>query len=99
MSIGWLVALAWSVLMSLVWFIFTPAVLSWTGLAVVGVVTWFALAAALSAAEGSSRSRSVAQVIADTEAEPALAVVSVSARPGLWPGPRSDNRIKGVRAL
>ncbi len=98
MTIRWMVALAWAVLMSLIWVIFTPAVLSWAGLAVVGLLLWFALSAALSLAMRSSGRRSVAQVIADTEAEPESVVASAS-RFGLWPGPRTGRRIKGAPPL
>jgi hypothetical protein len=99
MSIRWIGVLAWVALMSLVWVIFTPAALSWAGLAAAGVLTWFALLTALTVAPGLSQPRSVAQIIAETEAEPALAVASASRQPPLWPGPRPGNRMKGIRPL
>jgi hypothetical protein len=90
MSIGWMVAVAWATLMSIVWLIFTPAVLSWPGLAVVGLLTWFALAAALTAATQSSGLRSVTQVIADAEAEPAYALARAPR------DTRPDHKTEGV---
>jgi hypothetical protein len=80
MSIRWMSVLAWVASMSLVWAVFVPSVLSWTGLAWVSVLSFLTLSAALTVAMRSPRS--VAQVIAATEAEPAPA--------GASRGPRSS---------
>jgi putative Ca2+/H+ antiporter (TMEM165/GDT1 family) len=91
MSIRWMSVLAWVTSMSVVWGVFTPSVLPWTGLAWVSVLSFMALTVALSVAMRSPRS--VAQVIADAEAEPARGVARLArvALPVFGP----VNRMKG----
>jgi hypothetical protein len=69
--------------MSVVWAVFTPSALPWSDLAWVSVLGLLALWTALTVAMRSTRS--VAKVIADTEAEPARGTVSAgeSCHPGV----------------
>ncbi len=74
MSIRSMSVLAWMASMSLVWALFVPSVLSWTGLGWLSLLGFLALSTTLTLVMRSSRS--VGQVIADTEAEPAPVVAS-----------------------
>ena len=88
MSIRWISVFAWLALMSVVWAVFTPSVLPWSGLVWVGVLGFLTLSAALTLAMRSSRS--VAQVIADTEGAPARVAIPVF-------GPVDRTQRKGLR--
>jgi len=68
MSIRWISVLAWMTSMGVVWAVFTPAVLSWTGFVGVSVLGFLVLSAVLTMTMRSPQT--VWQVIADTESEP-----------------------------
>ena len=91
MSIRWMSVLAWVTSMLFVWAVFTPSPLSFTALAWVSVLGFMALSVGLTVALRSPRS--LAQVIADTEAEPTRGAARLArvAMPLLGP----PNRMKG----
>jgi protein-S-isoprenylcysteine O-methyltransferase Ste14 len=91
MSIRSMSILAWVTSMAFVWAVFTPSPLSFTGLVWVSVLGFVALSIGLTVAARSPRS--LAQVIADAEAEPTRGVARLArvALPVFGP----VNRMKG----
>ncbi len=91
MSKRWIVVLAWVISIALIWAILIPQGLSWAGLIILTGLSLLALWAATWF--GVEPTRSVAEVIDDTEAEPALAVAALGpSGPGV---PVPDLRSKG----
>jgi hypothetical protein len=79
MSIRWMGVLTWVAAMTVVWVVFTPAMISGTGLALVTVLGFLVVWTTLTTVMRSPRS--IAKVIADTEKDTARAVARQAESP------------------